>query len=154
MENQETILDYQPEHHDPELYLASTGARFANFILDRIGFYFYIFLLIGVEEKLFYGIEGMSSIFGFLFLLSIPGYWALFEYFFGKSPAKFITRTKVVTVDGRKPSFLNILGRTFCRFIPFEPFSFLGSKPVGWHDSISRTRVVSDDYPIESEEYV
>jgi len=26
--------------------------------------------------------------------------------------------------------------------LPLEPFSFLGKSPVGWHDSLSRTRVI------------
>ena len=71
-------------------------------------------------------------------------YYMLFEIFWQKTPGKWITRTKVVMADGSKPDFLHILGRTFSRFIPFEPFSFLGKNPVGWHDQLSKTRVIND----------
>lgn len=42
--------------------------------------------------------------------------------------------------NGEKPSFSVIFKRTLCRLIPFDGFSFLGSR--GWHDSISDTYVV------------
>lgn len=48
----------------------------------------------------------------------------------------------VVREDGGKPSLGQVLGRTACRLIPFEAFSFLGSSGVGMHDSIPDTRVV------------
>ncbi|HEY6914196.1 MAG TPA: RDD family protein, partial [Paludibacter sp.] len=60
----------------------------------------------------------------------------------GRSLGKIITKTKVITVDGDKPDFKTFLIRALCRFIPLESFSFLGSTDSGWHDSISRTRVV------------
>jgi uncharacterized RDD family membrane protein YckC len=50
----------------------------------------------------------------------------------------------VVRFDGNKPNVPQIIGRTFARFIPFEPFSVaFGSSNNGWHDSLSGTRVVS-----------
>jgi hypothetical protein len=45
------------------------------------------------------------------------------------------------TTVQRFARFSQILGRTFSRFVPFEPFSFLGSGH-GWHDRWSDTRVV------------
>ena len=70
-------------------------------------------------------------------------YFIITEGVYQKSVGKFITGTKVVTATGGRPTFGQIVGRTFARFIPFEAFSFLsGSKPVGWHDSLSGTRVI------------
>ena len=66
-----------------------------------------------------------------IFLLFL--YYCVFEVLFQRTPAKFITRTKVVTQDGKRPTFTNILGRTLCRFIPFEAFTFLGNHPTGLH---------------------
>jgi uncharacterized RDD family membrane protein YckC len=43
--------------------------------------------------------------------------------------------------DGSKPNVYTIIKRTLCRFIPFEIFTFLGSKR-GWHDVFSNTYVV------------
>ena len=68
-----------------------------------------------------------------------------FEAVFQRSPGKFLTGTKVVNESGGKPTFGQILGRSLCRFIPFEAFSFLfgdSSRVVGWHDKFSGTLVV------------
>ena len=66
-----------------------------------------------------------------------------FEAAFGWTFAKLITGTRVVRIDGTKPSFPQVIGRTLARFIPFEPFSVLFSdSKLGWHDSLSNTRVV------------
>jgi uncharacterized RDD family membrane protein YckC len=55
---------------------------------------------------------------------------------------KLITQTKVVLENGEKPSLETIIIRSLCRIIPFEPFSFFGNIPRGWHDTISKTYVV------------
>ena len=150
------ILDHtEPDANNPENHLASTGTRLANFILDRIGFFLALIIMFKVLpalNRIAVGVSGStSSAFIVLpFLLLIPGYYILFEYLFGKTPAKFLTKTKVVTKHGKKPGFWNIVGRTLCRFVPFEPFSFLGSRAVGWHDSISATYVVKDSYKYHS----
>jgi uncharacterized RDD family membrane protein YckC len=70
-------------------------------------------------------------------------YYILMEHFFGATIGKFITGTRVVNYSGGKPSFWQILGRSFARLIPFEPFSFFGKGGSGgWHDSLSKTSVV------------
>lgn len=74
--------------------------------------------------------------------LLMSAYYIGFESTTGRTPAKFITGTKVVTLDGKKPGFGQIVIRTLCRFIPFEPFSCLGKYPRGWHDRFSKTMVV------------
>lgn len=48
----------------------------------------------------------------------------------GRSIGKFITGTKVVTLEGEIPTANVFLKRSFCRIIPFEAFSFL-AKTVG-----------------------
>jgi len=127
-----------------EMNVVSAGKRFANMILDIV-FLYVVAFFVGI----ILGIMGLISIVevmnGYLFgIVLVIVYYAFFEGVFGKSPAKFITRTRVVTEIGEKPDFATILGRTLCRFIPFEAFSFLGGDPVGWHDSISKTRVIHD----------
>ncbi|WP_231602819.1 RDD family protein [Neorhodopirellula pilleata] len=70
-------------------------------------------------------------------------YYAGMEFIFGATPAKFLTGTRVVSNDGGKAGFGKILGRTFCRLIPFDAFSFcFGDTTTGWHDTLSGTRVV------------
>ena len=75
-------------------------------------------------------------------IIIISAYYIAFEGISGRTIGKFITRTKVVTETGEEPEFSHILKRTFCRFIPFESFSFLDSKRTGWHDRFSNTQVV------------
>jgi uncharacterized RDD family membrane protein YckC len=72
------------------------------------------------------------------------GYYIVMEGMFQRTIGKMITGTRVVRIDGGRPSLGQVVGRTFARLIPFEAFSFLGGNgyPVGWHDSLSGTRVV------------
>jgi uncharacterized RDD family membrane protein YckC len=72
----------------------------------------------------------------FLFML----YYLFFEITFQRTPAKYITRTRVVMQDGSKPDAATIVKRTLARFVPFEPVS--GSKGLWWHDNWTKTRVV------------
>ncbi len=77
-------------------------------------------------------------------------YYMFFESVFGASPAKFLSETRTLNVDGSRPGFKKILLRTLCRFVPFEPFSFFAVNdqyhmPVkGWHDKWTRTVVVQE----------
>jgi uncharacterized RDD family membrane protein YckC len=65
------------------------------------------------------------------------------EHKFQKTVGKFITRTKVVNLNGEKPTLNDIMVRTFCRLIPFDRLSFFFAKN-GFHDGISNTRVIKD----------
>lgn len=69
-------------------------------------------------------------------------YYFLFEAIWQRTPAKFITGTKVVTSSGEKPSIGTIAIRTIIRLVPFDAFSFLGLKMYGWHDRWSGTYVI------------
>ena len=80
------------------------------------------------------------------------GYFVPQEASSGKTLGKLITGTKAVNEDGSKLTFGKAVGRTLCRFIPFEVFSFLGGqdRPKGWHDRIPKTIVVSTRHPKNS----
>jgi len=71
--------------------------------------------------------------------------YILLEYFLkGKTLGKFITQTRVVTVEGKTPDFASIVSRSFARIVPFEPFSFFGDFDTGWHDRWSSTIVIDE----------
>jgi len=143
-----------------EMQIASTGRRFANLILDYI-FYMIFSLVIGLAIGFAMLIVGGEEAFDtdafaagsepnpivdfLLGMVIMLVYYVPQEKLFGRTLAKFITRTKVVSEDGSAATWGQIVGRTFSRFIPFEAFSFLGGKgyPVGWHDKLSKTRVVT-----------
>lgn len=122
---------------------ATAGLRFANFIVDQImviiiAIAFGVvmaFLSSEVKQKESAG-ETLIT-YGLIF-----AYYVVMEVFFGRTIGKFVTGTKVVDLSDEKPSFGKVCVRSLCRFIPFEAFSFLGQSASGWHDSISKTRVV------------
>ena len=126
-----------------QLPTAGLGARFLNFVIDNIA----RMVLVGIVAFLLGLIvpkgevaETLSTI---LVVVSVFGYYIILESLFGWTFGKLVTGTRVVRFDGDKPSFPQILGRSFARFIPFEPFSLLfGGSGQGWHDSLSGTRVV------------
>ncbi len=74
-------------------------------------------------------------------------YYTFLEAMTGMTLGKMVMGTKVVTNEGGKPSFSQVMGRSACPFIPLEAFSFLiGTNsrfPTGWHDRIPGTVVVS-----------
>ena len=121
------------------------GKRFANYIIDSIAIYVFIFVVGFILSLVgLYGlIENINN-----YLLGITLtliFYTFFEYNWSKTPAKFITKTRVVMNNGKKPEFWDIVVRTLVRFIPFEAFSFLGSRnPTGWHDRWSKTMVIDD----------
>lgn len=83
----------------------------------------------------------MGIVIGIVFWLA---YYIFFETLFQKTPGKFVSRSRVVTATGVRPSFVVILLRTLCRMIPLESISFLSWYPVGWHDKLSGTVVIDE----------
>jgi len=61
--------------------------------------------------------------------------------FKGRSVGKFVTGTMAVMEDGAEIEINKSFNRNICRLIPFDGLSFFGN--LGWHDSISKTRVVN-----------
>lgn len=132
---------------------AGNGKRFLNLLVDTVSFYIVLIVFSGIAgiliaimaPNLLSGLGGERNVLeeyvsGFVFGTL---FYTLLEYFSGgRSLGKYLTKTRVVTLDGEKPSFKTCLIRSMCRYIPFEPFSFFGSTDCGWHDSISNTRVV------------
>ncbi|MFN8165511.1 MAG: RDD family protein [Bacteroidia bacterium] len=124
---------------------ASNTKRFLNYLIDTIAFY--VIALIGaVYFQLRNGELTMPEVYG-LTALSIIIYYFPLEAQSGKTLGKLITGTRVVTVEGNIPTWQNILGRTLCRFIPFDNFSFLFT--TGFHDNFSKTIVVDEKKFVE-----
>ena len=72
-------------------------------------------------------------------------YYIVMEGLSGFTVGKLVTGTRVVNEHGGRPRWGQIVGRSFARLIPFEPFSVLFSNRKerrGWHDSLSKTYVV------------
>jgi uncharacterized RDD family membrane protein YckC len=121
---------------------APMARRFVNLAIDLVVCQILsVGLLVGARVM---GLElERPGLLGFLtgLLLRIV-YLSVLEGVFGRTIGKLLTGTMVVREDGGTPSVGQIIGRTFVRFVPFEPFSFFGGAPNGWHDRWSGTRVV------------
>ena len=106
---------------------ASQGTRLLNYIIDFIVFYIFIFFLgvflgilsvIGIEAPLQWllYIDGnraldylFTSVLYFIYIFS-------FEYFTkGRSIGKYITKTKVVSIDGTTPTQKDFFIRNISR---------------------------------------
>lgn len=123
---------------------AGKGRRFATCLVDYAGF-FVLSALVGLVAGVVFGEAGLDALKrvpDWLLGLSVfCAYYLFFEGIWARTPGKWLLGTRVVTEGGSSPSWAQVLGRTVCRFIPFEPFSFFFG-PQGWHDSIPKTRVI------------
>lgn len=141
-----------------EIEPAGRWRRFFNLLIDYacsallelLGWALYLAWLYGrgmesilsaletLEEPDFFRDHGISL--GVMLL-----YYIAMEGFFGFTVGKLVTGTRVVNEAGGKPRWGQVVGRTFARLIPFEPFSVLfssGKQRRGWHDSLPKTYVV------------
>jgi uncharacterized RDD family membrane protein YckC len=117
--------------------------RFINYSLDLLFYYLFIFIFAFIFALFSLKIFTDNPVLDFIISLGYYIlYYAITEYFLSRSLAKFITRTYVFDYNGKKPEFKNIIIRTLSRFIPFEAFSLLSRRPIGWHDYLSKTIVV------------
>ncbi|MCF8296201.1 MAG: RDD family protein [Saprospiraceae bacterium] len=143
MEYNENILDenlINEKETITDAYRANGGKRFANLLIDSIIINFLYFGLLYVLD--------VASDYETLFLISYPMqllYYWIMEYYYGKTIGKMVTKTKVVDINGNRPSSSMAFTRSICRFIPFNALSFLGTPPRGWHDTIAKSFVVRDE---------
>jgi uncharacterized RDD family membrane protein YckC len=140
--------------------LASKVERIGTYIYDLvfIGVFYCILALSGGILCHIFSVENLFVIVGklfdnnktlFIIILSLL-YYVPQEALSGKTIGKRIMKTKVVNEDGSRVTLFVAFIRTLCRFIPFDQFSFIFplfvsdlSKPIGWHDKLSKTKVIS-----------
>lgn len=134
-----------------EMVQASSGKRFANYIIDLVCFYL-LFIFWGVllafiaPEK----IEELANINGLLDRLVTLVLYALFYGFIemifrGRTFGKFITGTKAVNLfDGSDISASTAFKRGLCRAVPFDAFSAIGNPSYPWHDRWTDTVVIDE----------
>ncbi|MDR2970479.1 MAG: RDD family protein [Bacteroidales bacterium] len=112
--------------------IASKWKRVFNYLIDSlvISIISIPFVIFNLDNQLQ---QSLVTLFVFLF------YYLIMESAFRTTIGKLITNTRVVNFDGSRAE--DIFNRTICRFIPFEPLSFLFSNN-GWHDNLSKTIVI------------
>ncbi|MDO6853548.1 RDD family protein [Cellulophaga lytica] len=126
--------------------VVGSGIRFVNLLID-----FIVWLVLAFIISFVIGLfvqptdQGMISLIGYILIFgTFIAYYAIMEIKFQKTIGKFVTKTKVVKMNGEKPIDGDIMTRTFCRLIPFDRLSFLFVKN-GIHDFLSKTKVVKDN---------
>ena len=145
IKEQATVEKEQKQKVDSNV--VGSGIRFVNFLIDFIVWLiiaFIISFIIGLFIPVTAESQGILTLFVYvLFFGTFIAYYAILEIKFQKTVGKFVTKTKVVKMNGEKPENGDIITRTFCRLIPFDRISFLFVKN-GIHDFLSKTKVVKD----------
>jgi uncharacterized RDD family membrane protein YckC len=139
--------DMLPRIESTTLQPAGWKQRLANLVLDGLLIYGASRFVPQVPRELLGKIAiGPLTIYGsgLVDRLLLVFLFAAQEAMSGRTLGKFITRTRVVRLDGTRPTLWQIVGRSFARFIPFDAFSALNEVPRPWHDSLSGTMVVND----------
>lgn len=144
-----TYAQFEPVSH---------STRFLNRIIDVGVILFFIYSFYESIKYFFIWDSSFRSTLtpGYIYIFIIILYF--FYYFFLEALfkitiGKIITDTTVVNEEGANASLSQILARTFSRFIPFEPLSFLFDSR-GWHDSISNTYVIKERYDWEPDKTI
>lgn len=129
----------------------SRGIRLLNFIIDNVIYEIVVLFAVYPFARAVFGKSfgenfWLTLAFNFLVLFL---YYFLFEVAFQRTPAKFLTSTRVVLSDGSTPDAAIIARRSLIRLIPFEVISqYTGKDPnlIGtwWHDSWTNTRVIKN----------
>jgi uncharacterized RDD family membrane protein YckC len=126
------------------LISATRETRILNSIIDYAIFYVFTRLMAIIGLK-FFVVDTKNIVEEFIVVICVFVYYIFFESVWSKTPAKFITKTRVVMENGKKPDFHTIIKRTLIRLVPFEGLTFLFSeRPRGWHDKWSKTFVIND----------
>lgn len=121
--------------------LAPTWKRLVNFIIDYL---MMLIIVVGfiLMRPTFLNDDSTLKMYLIIYIVFFL-YYSIMEGIFGRTIGKFITGTTVVrSADLEKITFSQAMGRSVSRFVPFEPFSLLGSL-TGWHDDWANTMVVN-----------
>lgn len=76
-----------------------------------------------------------------MFFIVLFIYYTLFEFLFKRSPAKWLSKSKVVNSKGGKPAFWQILVRSLIRLSIIDCF-FIPFLDSPLHDYLSKTAVI------------
>ena len=158
------ILDdsFIPEWNNNIKYqYASTWKRLTNYIIDAcfVFIVFYILLLcydfISARHLEAYINPNHDRLF---FVILYIVYYSFSEtYFKGRTIGKIFTKTKAITIENTNLKIEQAIIRSAGRLIPLDHLSFLfgddnnaNEYSIGWHDKISKTRVIDLKLPIRN----
>lgn len=118
------------------------GTRIFHFIIDTLLIFILAYYL-HQWYNLYVFYAGYWPIrFGEFFFIVYWGYVFLFEFIFCKTPAKWITGTKVVSNKGSRPTIFQFLIRASIHTSIISMFGMAwNGKP--WHDTFSKTQLIN-----------
>lgn len=131
---------------------ASTGKRFANYLIDMVTFYFFLGLIGFIIGAIMPGVTPMAersmeiNFMDRILTLLIYGVFMGFTEGIGKGKTigKLITGTRAINENGSMLSFKTAALRGLSRAVPFEAFSALGRPSYPWHDKWTNTLVIDE----------
>lgn len=124
--------------------LASKWKRLVHKLIDSVAFLVLCFMHALIFDTFLHVIpEKPNALLGVYVLFLFVFYHFIFEYLWGKTPGKFLTKSIVVDKFGCKPSTLKLLIRSICRLLPLNTLSFIFLY-YGFHDTISGTFVIKE----------
>ncbi|TDH27805.1 hypothetical protein EXU57_04865 [Segetibacter sp. 3557_3] len=121
---------------------AGFGARVMNCLLDTLIIFAVSY---GLKEwynfyVFYWGYTGYPYYYFFWGTMMV--YYFLFELIFLRSPAKWLSLTKVVSLKGKRPSVIQIFFRSLLRLTIIDAF-FIPFFDRPLHDVLTKTRVVT-----------
>ncbi|MFT3902477.1 MAG: RDD family protein [Niabella sp.] len=138
----ETVETQEAEKLKFESKKVSSLTRALHFIIDTTVWQIIVFILttsLKFDNSI---IQSLAT--SLIWIASFIGYYYIMEAKYQKTFAKFITKTKVVTSNGEKPTNGDILRRTLCRLIPLDCISYFFTKN-GFHDRLSETALIKEN---------
>ena len=128
------------------LQQASTGKRFANYLIDFVTFYIIAGSIAAI--LIHQGVIGsdINPITDRIVTYILRGlFMGIVEAIFkGKTLGKLITRTRAVNEDGSPITAQTAFMRGLSRLVPFEAFSAFGDPSYPWHDRWTQTYVIDE----------
>jgi uncharacterized RDD family membrane protein YckC len=132
---------------NPSTQTFGDGTRIFQFLVDTILIFILAYFLYQWYNFYVYYWRFYPIRFGAFFFMTMWVYVFLFELIFLRTPAKWITGTKVVSEKGGRPN----IGQFFIRAcVRTTIISFFGlawnGKPL--HDTLSKTKLVASETPL------
>ncbi len=123
------------------------GTRILNFIVDCLVILLISYIISKVNDWYAeqFKIQNVpfkyQFQFGYLFFTVLFFYYTLFELIFGRTIGKFLSFSKVVNSQNKKPNFFQIIIRSIVRLTIIDMF-FIPFLDKTLHDYLSKTNVV------------
>ncbi|HVX51014.1 MAG TPA: RDD family protein [Chitinophagaceae bacterium] len=121
---------------------AGIGTRVMNFLVDTLLIFFISWGIYEWRSFYVYYYHVPPIDFYIVFWITLVIYYMLFEAIFARTPGKWLSISKVVTTQGRRPALWQVIIRSVLRATVIDCFfiPFLNDRTL--HDYASQTMVI------------